>query len=170
MSRQSDSLLVFTERQKHPTRKHGNFIAAATLTAMALFGLTSTVAAHAAEPGKAIPMPQAHVYIYTVRWVSREGGPAKAYKKFGESYGFEPSTIVVKQGEEVTLTFRNLEGGPDDLHTFTLPAYNIDRSIPPLQTVNVIFKADKAGVFPFHCDNHKPWMSGELIVLPAPAT
>ncbi|MBU6469175.1 MAG: cupredoxin domain-containing protein [Gammaproteobacteria bacterium] len=169
MSRQSDSLLASTERQKHPTHKHGNLIAVMTLAATVLLGLTA-MSAYAAEPGAAMPKPQAHVYIYTVRWVSREGGPAKAYKKFGETYGFEPSTIVVTEGEEVTLTFRNLEGGPDDLHTFTLPAYDIDRSIPPLQTVNVIFKADKAGVFPFHCDNHKPWMSGELIVLPAPAT
>ncbi len=169
MSRQSDNLLVFTERQKHSTRKHGYVAAAMTLAATALLGLTA-MSAQATAPRTEMPKPQAHVYIYTVRWVSRESGPAKAYKKFGESYGFEPSTIVVTQGEEVTLTFRNLEGGPDDLHTFTLPAYNIDRSIPPLQTVNVIFKADKAGVFPFHCDNHKPWMSGELIVLPAPAT
>lgn len=166
MSRQTDSLLVFAERQQYPARKHGNVIAVIALVATALLGLTA-ISAHAAESMGAMSTPQAHVYIYTVRWVSKEGGPVKAYKKFGESYGFEPSTIVVTQGEKVILTFRNLEGGPDDLHTFTLPAYDIDRSIPPLQTVNVIFKADKAGVFPFHCDNHKPWMSGELIVLPA---
>jgi nitrous oxide reductase len=168
MSRQTDNLLASTEQQKHPTCKHGNVIVVLTLAATALLGLTA-ISAQAAEPRTTMPKPQAHVYVYTVRWVSREGGPAKAYKKFGESYGFEPSTIVVTQGEKVILTFRNLEGGSDDLHTFTLPAYNIDRSIPPLRTVNVIFKADKAGVFPFHCDNHKPWMSGQLIVLPAGA-
>jgi len=166
MYRQTGSLLVSAERQQYPARKHGNVIAVMALAATALLGLTA-MSAHAAELSATIPKLQAHVYVYTVRWVSREGGSAKAYKKFGETYGFEPSTIVVTQGEEVTLTFRNLEGGPDDLHTFTLPAYDINRAIPSLQTVDVIFKADKAGVFPFHCDNHKPWMSGELIVLPA---
>ena len=169
MSHQTDSLSASAEQQRHPTHKHANAIAVMALAAVALLGLTA-MSAQAAESMGTMSTPQAHVYIYTVRWVSKEGGPAKAYKKFGETYGFEPSTIVVTQGEKVILTFRNLEGGPDDLHTFTLPAYDIDRSIPPLQTVNVIFKADKAGVFPFHCDNHKPWMSGELIVLPAQST
>lgn len=140
-------------------------LAAAAGPAMAMLGLGA--AAHAAPPHAAKPDPHTHVYLYTVRWVSREGGPAKAYKKFGEAYGFDPGTIVVKQGETVTISIRNLEGGPDDLHSFTLPAYRIDRAVPPLATVNVTFKADRAGVFSFYCDHHKPWMAGELVVLPA---
>ena len=133
--------------------------------AMAVLGFTA--AAHAAQPHATQPDPRTHVYLYTVRWVSREGGPAKAYKKFGEAYGFDPGTIVVTQGETVTISIRNLEGGPDDLHSFTMPAYRIDRALPPLSTVNVTFRADRAGVFHFYCDHHKPWMSGELVVLPA---
>ena len=140
-------------------------LSAAASAVIAILGLTAV--AHAAQPGAVRPDPHTHVYLYTVRWVSREGGPAKAYKKFGEAYGFDPGTIVVTQGETVTISIRNLEGGPDDLHTFTLPAYRIVRSIPPLQTVNVTFKAERAGVFRFYCDHHKPWMSGEFVVLPA---
>ena len=148
---------------RSPWQKH--LFGALASAAMAVFGFTAV--AHAAQPSAAKPDPHTHVFLYTVRWVSREGGPAKAYKKFGEAYGFDPGTIVVTQGETVTISIRNLEGGPDDLHTFTLPAYRIDRSIPPLKTVNVTFEADRAGVFPFYCDHHKPWMSGEFVVLPA---
>ena len=149
-----------------PWQKH--LFRAAASAAIAILGRPAI--AHAAQPRAAKPDPHAHVYLYTVRWVSREGGPAKAYKKFGEAYGFDPDTVVVTQGETVTISIRNLEGGPDDLHSFTLPAYRIDRAVPPLATVNVTFKADRAGVFPFYCDHHKPWMSGELVVLAAGQT
>lgn len=166
MFSQTENLLFPRDRKNHAASKRRHLLAAAWV-ATALLGVGYIIPAQAAGPAATTSAPQVHLYMYTVRWVSREGGPAKAYKKFGESYGFDPSTIVVTQGERVDLTIRNLEGGPDDVHTFTLPAYRIDRSIPPLQTVNVTFKADKAGVFAFHCDNHQPWMSGELVVLPA---
>lgn len=61
----------------------------------------------------------------------------------------------------------NLEAGGDDGHTFTLPGYGINRSVSPLATITVSFTANKAGVFPFLCEFHKPWMGGELVVLPA---
>lgn len=107
-------------------------------------------------------------YVQTVVWVSKEN-PAqkKAISKFGEVYGFAPSTLVVRQGDRVVVHIRNLEGGGDDGHTFTLPGYGINRSISPLATVTVSFTANKTGVFPFHCEFHKPWMHGELVVLPA---
>ncbi len=164
MSRHRDEPLNFrsANHSSAPWQKH--LFAAAASAAVAMLGLT---VAHAAQPHAAKPDPRTHVYLYTVRWISREGGPAKAYKKFGEAYGFDPGTIVVTQGETVTISIRNLEGGPDDLHSFTLPAYRIDRAVPPLATVNVTFKADRAGVFHFYCDHHKPWMSGEFVVLRA---
>jgi nitrous oxide reductase len=165
MSTHRDEQLNSRGVHHSPAPWQKRLLAAAASAAVSVLGLTAV--AHAVQPHAAKPDPHTHVYLYTVRWVSREGGPAKAYKKFGEAYGFDPGTIAVTQGETVTISIRNLEGGPDDLHTFTLPAYRIDRSIPPLQTVNVTFKADRAGVFPLYCDHHKPWMSGELIVLPA---
>lgn len=165
MSKYRDEQLNTHGAHHSATPRQRHLLSTAASAAVAGLGLTAI--AHAAQPHAAKPDPRAHVYLYTVRWVSKQGGPAKAYKKFGEAYGFDPGTIVVTQGETVTISIRNLEGGPDDLHTFTLPAYRIDRSIPPLQTVNVTFKADRAGVFRFYCDHHKPWMSGELVVLPA---
>ncbi len=165
MWRYRDEQLNFRSVPHSPAPWRKRVFSAAASAAIAMLGLTAI--AHAAQPHAAKPAPHAHVYLYTVRWVSREGGSAKAYKKFGEVYGFDPGTIVVTQGEVVTISIRNLEGGPDDLHSFTLPAYRIDRAVPPLATVNVTFKADRAGVFSFYCDHHAPWMSGEFVVLPA---
>jgi len=106
--------------------------------------------------------------LQTVVWASKENPAQKrVVAKFGEIYGFVPSTIVVNQGDHVVLHIRNLEGGGDDGHTLTIPGYGINQSIAPLATVTVSFTADKAGVFPFHCEFHKPWMTGELVVLPA---
>lgn len=110
------------------------------------------------------------INVQTVVWVSKEN-PAqkKAVAKFGEVYGFAPSTIIVTQGDRVTLDIRNLEAGGDDGHTLTIPGYGINVSLPPLSTKTVSFTASKAGVFPFYCEFHKPWMSGKLVVLPARA-
>ncbi|EQD27270.1 nitrous-oxide reductase [mine drainage metagenome] len=107
-------------------------------------------------------------YMQTVAWASKDNPAQKrVVAKFGEVYGFVPGTIVVDQGDHVVLHIRNLEGGGDDGHTFTLPGYGINKSLPPLSTETVSFIAGKAGVFSFHCEFHKPWMSGELVVLPA---
>ncbi|HVB57785.1 MAG TPA: cupredoxin domain-containing protein [Candidatus Acidoferrales bacterium] len=135
------------------------FFAVATLTIVALTGAYFSVRA-------ATNSETRHVYLQTVLWVSKEAGPPATVKKYGEVYGFSPSTITVMQGERVDLTIRDLQAGGDDTHTFTLPAFGINKDIPPLGVVHVSFVANKAGVFPFHCEFHKPWMSGELVVLP----
>jgi plastocyanin len=107
-------------------------------------------------------------YLQSVVWVSKEN-PAqkKTVSTFGEVYGYAPSTLVVRQGDRVVLHIRNLQAGGDDGHTFTLPGYAINRSLSPLAAITVSFTANKAGEFPFYCEFHKPWMGGELIVLPA---
>lgn len=107
-----------------------------------------------------------HIYLQTVLWVSKEAGPKPTVQKFGEVYGFSPSTVTVTEGDRLDLTIRNLQAGGDDTHTFTLPAFGINKDIPPLGIAHVSFLANKAGVFAFHCNFHKPWMSGELVVLP----
>ncbi len=105
--------------------------------------------------------------LQTVVWVSKEN-PAqkKTVKKFGEVYGFSPSTLVVRQGDHVVINIRNLEGGGDDGHTFTLKAYGINQTLSPLSAVKVSFTATKSCIFQYECEFHKPWMAGELVVLP----
>ncbi|MCF3948876.1 cupredoxin domain-containing protein [Acidiphilium sp. AL] len=107
-------------------------------------------------------------YLQTVQWVSKKNpDQKKAVAKFGEVYGFAPNTLVVRQDDHVVIDIRNLESGGDDGHTFTLKAYGINKSLPPLSSVKISFTADKVGIFQFSCEFHKPWMSGELVVLPA---
>jgi nitrous oxide reductase len=133
-------------------------------TSMALLALTGMSCA-----GTSTAMAQTtdRVYLQTVVWASKEDpGAKRTVKKLGEVYGFAPSTITVREGDHVDITIRNLEAGGDDGHTFTVPAYNINKTIAPLSTVNVSFVADKSGVFPFMCEFHKPWMAGRLVVLP----
>ncbi len=110
------------------------------------------------------------VHIQTVVWASKENPVQKrAVAKFGEVYAFAPLTIVVTQGDHVTLDIRNFEARGDDGHTLTIPGYGINVSLPPLSSKSISFTASKAGVFPFFCEFHKPWMSGKLVVLPARA-
>jgi plastocyanin len=136
------------------------FFAIGILTAVALMGIRfSAAGANKTEVRK--------VALQTVLWVSKEAGPKPTVQKFGEVYGFSPSTITVEQGDRVDITIRNLQAGGDDTHTFTLPAFGINETnIPPLGVVHVSFVASKAGVFPFRCEFHKPWMAGQLVVLP----
>lgn len=107
-------------------------------------------------------------YLQSVVWVSKENPAQKAaVRKVGEVYGYVPSTLVVHRGDRVVLHIRNLEAGGDDGHTFTLPGYRINRTLSPLATITISFMASKSGTFPFYCEFHKPWMRGELVVLPA---
>lgn len=67
-------------------------------------------------------------------------------------------------GKEIRqdLSFR----AGDDTHGFTLPAFGINKDVPPLTVAHASFIAGKEGMFPFHCPFHRPWMAGELVVLP----
>lgn len=107
-------------------------------------------------------------YIETIVWTSKHNPEQEqVVAKFGEVYGFAPDKIIVNQGDRVVIHIRNLESGGDDTHTLTIPGYGINKSLPPLSTETVSFTATKTGVFPFHCEFHKPWMRGELVVLSA---
>ena len=86
---------------------------------------------------------------------------------------FTPDTIRVKQGDTVHLHVTNLEQAKDATHGFGISSYNISLSIEPGEHNNVIFQADRAGVFPFYCLEfcsalHLE-MAGYLIVEPAAA-
>lgn len=80
------------------------------------------------------------------------------------TYRWEPSQIVVNQGDEVTLEILGVNGGA---HPSTLEGYDINFTVKRGELTTVSFTADKAGVFRFRCGVHQPSMTGELIVLPA---
>ncbi len=68
---------------------------------------------------------------------------------------FEPSEIVVKKGQKVTL----IVSSADVYHGFMIEAYGINEVIPPSGTVKITFVADKAGTFEYRCSVYcgEPW-------------
>jgi nitrous-oxide reductase len=62
-----------------------------------------------------------------------------------------PETIEATVGDEVTINLTNLERAQDETHGFTVSTYNVHASIEPGKTVQVKFKADKEGVYPYYC-------------------
>jgi cytochrome c oxidase subunit 2 len=62
---------------------------------------------------------------------------------------YTPAGITVKKGVPVVLEFTSL----DRLHGFSCPGLGIRTDIPPHKVTRLRFLPQKAGTFPFHCDN-----------------
>ena len=62
---------------------------------------------------------------------------------------YSPRDITVKKGVPVVLEFTTL----DRLHGFSCPGLGIRTDIPPQKVTKLRFVPQKAGTFPFHCDN-----------------
>lgn len=80
------------------------------------------------------------------------------------NFEFDPARIVVRQGEMVRLQVTS----EDVMHGIGIAGFDIDRRLPPGETVTVEFTADKAGTHRFHCtiycgEGHDQ-MHGELVV------
>lgn len=64
-------------------------------------------------------------------------------------FEYSPKEITVKKGVPVVLEFTSL----DRLHGFNCPELGIRMDIRPGKVNRLRFVPDKAGTFPFHCDN-----------------
>jgi cytochrome c oxidase subunit 2 len=64
-------------------------------------------------------------------------------------FEYTPKEISVKKGVPVVLQFTS----QDRLHGFNCPGLNIRTDIPAGKVTTLRFNPDKAGTFPFHCDN-----------------
>ncbi|MBI4573995.1 MAG: hypothetical protein A3G35_05630 [candidate division NC10 bacterium RIFCSPLOWO2_12_FULL_66_18] len=79
-------------------------------------------------------------------------------------YQFSPATVVVRQGERVTLEMVGINGAKHSVH--------IDKYVPNHAVVKrgeigrVKFTADTPGIYKIHCEEHQPSMEGTLVVLP----
>lgn len=83
-----------------------------------------------------------------------------------KQFEFNPSQIIVKHGQKVTLHLMSL----DVAHGFALPEFGIEEELLPKEPITVTFIADRKGNFPFVCSvicgaghNHAS-MVGNLIV------
>jgi len=81
------------------------------------------------------------------------------------SYRWDPGTIVVNEGDRVTLEIVGING---DEHPFTIEGYWITGVVRRGQVTRVTFAADKPGIFKIICRQHAPSMQADLVVLRAP--
>ncbi len=84
-----------------------------------------------------------------------------------QRYRFEPTPIVVRQGEKVRLEVTS----QDVTHGFGLSDFGIGRELAPHKTEIIEFAADKPGHHAIHCTHFcglgHMGMRGDLVVLPS---
>lgn len=105
--------------------------------------------------------------------IERNGNTVEIWMTAIRSH-FTPEHVEIKQGDHVIWHITNLERAVDAVHGFAVPAYNINLSIEPGETVSFEFDADKDGVFSYYCTEfcsalHLE-MTGYLMVEPAQET
>ncbi|HUH65095.1 MAG TPA: cupredoxin domain-containing protein [Syntrophales bacterium] len=81
-----------------------------------------------------------------------------------KKFEYSPKEIRLKKGVPVVMEFTSL----DRLHGFNCPSFKIRSDIFPGKKNLLRFTPDKAGSFPFHCDNFcgsgHEGMTGTIIV------
>jgi plastocyanin len=80
------------------------------------------------------------------------------------TYRWDPGTVVVNQGERVTLEIVGINGNQ---HSIAIPGYDVKGMVRRGEVARISFLADKPGLFKIVCASHMPSMQGELVVLPA---
>ena len=79
-------------------------------------------------------------------------------------YQFSPASIVVKQGDRVTLEMIGINGAKHSVH---VDKYRPDPVLVKRgEIARIQFTADTPGMFKIHCQEHEPSMEGLLVVLP----
>ena len=107
------------------------------------------------EPYPEAPLPAGAGYIKTP--------PNLSGRWEVSAYQWSPGTIVVQQGETVTLEIVGVNG---DEHPSTIPGLVESFTVKRGQITRVTFTATKPGLYPVICTKHLPHMEGTLVVLP----
>ncbi len=80
-------------------------------------------------------------------------------------FEYSPKEITLKKGVPVVLEFTSL----DRFHGFDCPGLKLRMDIRPGKVNTLRFTPDKAGTFPFHCDNFcgsgHEGMRGTIVVI-----
>src|SRR5215472_2583307 len=79
------------------------------------------------------------------------------------AYQWSPGTIVVQQGETVTLEIVGING---DVHPSTIAGVADSFTVKRGEITRVTFTATKPGLYPIICTKHVPSMQATLVVLP----
>ncbi len=105
---------------------------------------------------------------------SEQGAPsivpksqAASVKEFtitGKNFSFDPSSITVKKGDTVKITFKNASG----MHDFRIDEFRVaTKIITGGKEETVEFTADKSGMFEYYCSvgkHRQMGMKGMLMV------
>ena len=117
-------------------------------------------------PGKTIPSMstpgEKAFYVFTseVEHVDED-----KLKIAGDS--FDVKTLVVNQGDKVTVKFYNVDDVQTERHSFTIgDPYKVDIDVGFAENGNATFTADHTGIFTYYCKYHLPVMTGQLVILP----
>lgn len=96
-----------------------------------------------------------------------ETAPTPAVKEFtitGKNFSFTPSTITVKKGDRVKITFKNTQG----MHNFIIDEFGVATPQAQAPDTEVLeFTANKTGSFEYYCSvgTHRAMgMKGTLVV------
>ncbi len=79
------------------------------------------------------------------------------------AYQWSPGTIVVQQGETVTLEIVGING---DVHPSTIPGVVDSFTVKRGEITRITVTVTKPGLYPIICTKHGPSMQGTLVVLP----
>ena len=108
------------------------------------------------EPFPTGPLPQGGGYV-----IAQPDEKSRRWEV--SAYVWQPSQIIVNEGDEVTLEFVGINGAA---HPTSIAAFGQSFIVKRGQAHRVTFTADKVGIFGIVCSTHGPSMSGELIVMP----
>lgn len=86
---------------------------------------------------------------------------AIAAATLGTNTGFSPQTITVDKEDTVRLKVGN---GTARQHGFSIEGYKVRRTVDPNQTLDVKFKASRAGTFKIFCQIHPTHQTATLVV------
>lgn len=80
------------------------------------------------------------------------------------AYYWQPSFVVVSEGDDVTLEILGINGAehPATVEGVNVPGFTVRRG----QVTTVNFRAGRPGSYRIVCTTHLPTMVGQLVVLP----
>jgi len=107
------------------------------------------------EPYPEVPLPSGEGYIKIP--------PNPAGRWEVSAYQWSPGTIVVQQGETVTLEIVGVNG---DVHPSKIPGIVDSFTVKRGQITRITLTASKPGLYPIICTKHQPNMQGTLVVVP----
>ena len=107
------------------------------------------------EPYPAADLPPGGGYI--------KGPPNASGRWEVSAYQWSPATIVVQQGETVSLEIVGVNG---DMHPSTIPGLVDSFTVKRGEITRVTFTARKPGIYSVICTKHLPNMQASLVVLP----